>query len=82
MAAADGTTNALSLSSPSLFAPLYGQGSADRFCAHVRALGGEAVRAAIPHLVDDVDDLADLRRLGLGAGPRTQAALAGLGLAA
>ena len=32
--AADGTTNALSLPDPSVFAPLYGPGSADRFRAH------------------------------------------------
>jgi hypothetical protein len=32
--------------------------------------------AAIPGLADDVDTLDDLRRVGLRAGPRTQAALA------
>src|SRR6185503_3114572 len=30
----DGTTNALSLPTSDAFAPLYGPGSADRFCAH------------------------------------------------
>ena len=34
--AADGTTNALSLAEPGLYAPLYGPGSAARFCEHAR----------------------------------------------
>jgi 2-phospho-L-lactate guanylyltransferase (CobY/MobA/RfbA family) len=37
--AADGTTNALSLPDPSLFAPLYGPASAARFRAHAGARG-------------------------------------------
>ncbi len=73
--AADGTTNALGLNRPELFAPLYGPGSADRFRAHVGDLGGEAVAVALPNLADDVDTLEDLERVAFRAGPRTQAAL-------
>src|SRR5205085_9528771 len=58
--ALDGTTNALSLPAPQMFAALYGPGSADRFVEHAHALGLEAVRAAIPNLADDIDTLEDL----------------------
>jgi 2-phospho-L-lactate/phosphoenolpyruvate guanylyltransferase len=71
----DGTTNALALPRPALFAPLYGPGSATRFRAHAAAEGVTAIAAAIPNLADDVDTLDDVRRVGLRAGPRTQAAL-------
>ena len=71
----DGTTNALALPRPGLFAPLYGPGSATRFRAHAAAEGVTAIAAAIPNLADDVDTLDDVRRVGLRAGPRTQAAL-------
>jgi 2-phospho-L-lactate guanylyltransferase (CobY/MobA/RfbA family) len=74
--ALDGTTNALSLPTPEVFAPLYGRDSAARFRARARELGLEAVAAAIPNLVDDVDTIDDLQRVALRAGPRTQAALA------
>jgi 2-phospho-L-lactate guanylyltransferase len=80
--AADGTTNALCLNRAELFVPVYGPGSADRFRARADELGGEALAVAIPNLTDDVDTLADLRRVGLRAGPRTQAAISTLGLAA
>jgi 2-phospho-L-lactate guanylyltransferase len=73
--AEDGTTNALALPSPSLFEPLYGAGSAARFRDHSSQAGVTAIAAAIPNLSDDVDTLADARRVGLRAGPRTQAAL-------
>jgi 2-phospho-L-lactate guanylyltransferase len=76
--ALDGTTNALSLPAPAVFAPLYGRGSADRFVEHARGLGLDAVRVAIPNLSEDVDTQADLERLQLRVGPRTQAALAAL----
>jgi 2-phospho-L-lactate/phosphoenolpyruvate guanylyltransferase len=76
--ALDGTTNALSLPALEAFAPLYGPGSADRFRAHATSLGLEAVRIALPNLADDVDTMEDLTRLGLRAGPRTQACLAEL----
>jgi hypothetical protein len=33
------------------------------------------ISCAIPNLSDDVDTLDDLRRIGLRAGPRTQAAI-------
>ena len=71
VAARDGTTNALGLSSPSVFAPLYGQRSADRFRLHAHTLGVSVVPAAIPNLADDVDALEDLERLEFRLGPRT-----------
>ncbi|HEX4323016.1 MAG TPA: 2-phospho-L-lactate guanylyltransferase [Gaiellaceae bacterium] len=73
--ALDGTTNALSLPSADVFAPLYGPSSSDRFRAHAASLGLEAVSVAVPNLADDVDTMADLTRLQLRAGPRTQACL-------
>ena len=73
--ALDGTTNALSLPAPDVFAPLYGAGSADRFRAHAASLGLEAVSVAVPNLADDVDTMDDLTRLQLRAGPHTQACL-------
>jgi 2-phospho-L-lactate guanylyltransferase len=77
VAARDGTTNALGLSSPSVFAPLYGPGSAERFRAHAHTLGVEFVPAAIPNLADDVDSLEDLERVEFRIGPRTLAAHTG-----
>ena len=73
--AEDGTTNALALPGPEHFAPLYGGGSAARFRDHAEERGLPAVACAIPNLCDDVDTMEDLRRIGLRAGPRTQAAL-------
>jgi 2-phospho-L-lactate guanylyltransferase (CobY/MobA/RfbA family) len=73
--AADGTTNALALSSKHLFAPLYGPASAERFLAHAEQLGVPAAAAEIPNLADDVDTLADLERLEGRLGPATAAAL-------
>jgi 2-phospho-L-lactate/phosphoenolpyruvate guanylyltransferase len=61
--AEDGTTNALALSEPHLFAPLYGPGSADRFRAHAGRLGVVLVTADIPNLAHDVDTPADLTAL-------------------
>jgi 2-phospho-L-lactate guanylyltransferase len=74
VAADDGTTNALGLFSPDVFAPLYGAGSAERFRRHARTHGLDAVAAEIPNLADDVDSLADLDRLRARVGPRTLAA--------
>jgi 2-phospho-L-lactate guanylyltransferase len=76
--ALDGTTNALSLPSADVFAPLYGPSSSDRFRAHAASLGLDAVSVALPNLADDVDTMEDLARLALRAGPRTQACLAEL----
>jgi 2-phospho-L-lactate guanylyltransferase (CobY/MobA/RfbA family) len=73
--AADGTTNALALAAPHLFAPLYGPGSAERFVARAERLDVPAAVAAIPNLADDVDTLADLERLEPRLGAHTAAAL-------
>jgi 2-phospho-L-lactate guanylyltransferase len=80
--ALDGTTNALSIPAPGVFAPLYGRDSAARFRAHATSLGLQPVSVAIPNLADDVDTLDDLRRLHLRLGPRSQACLAMLSVAA
>jgi 2-phospho-L-lactate guanylyltransferase len=63
--APDGTTNALALSRPGLFAPLYGPGSAKRFAAHAEELGIEAMELVVPGLARDVDTAAELQRLAL-----------------
>jgi 2-phospho-L-lactate guanylyltransferase len=76
--ALDGTTNALSLPAPHVFAPLYGRDSAVRFREHADELGLESVSAVVPNLADDVDTIDDLQRLQLRCGPRTQACLAQL----
>jgi 2-phospho-L-lactate guanylyltransferase (CobY/MobA/RfbA family) len=76
--AADGTTNALAISSTHLFAPVYGPGSAERFRARAERLGAAFVSVDVPGLADDVDTLADLERLEGRLGPHTAAALDGL----
>ena len=69
--ARDGTTNALGLPRAEVFAPLYGPGSAGHFRAHAEALGIDFEELALQNIVDDVDTLADLARLGTRAGART-----------
>jgi 2-phospho-L-lactate guanylyltransferase len=69
-AAADGTTNALAVSSPERFVPLYGPGSAARFAAL-----GSARTVDAPNLVDDVDTLEDLARVRDRLGSHTRATL-------
>ena len=71
VAARDGTTNALGLSASSLFAPLYGPGSAERFRLHGERLGVEVVAVEVPNLADDVDSIDELRRLGRRVGSHT-----------
>jgi 2-phospho-L-lactate guanylyltransferase len=69
--ARDGTTNALGLPRAEVFRPLYGQGSAGQFRAHAVALGLDFEELTLPNLVEDVDTLADLERVGSRAGSRT-----------
>ena len=75
--AADGTTNALAFADASLFEPVYGPGSAERFTA----LGPSRLVDA-PNLIDDVDTVADLRRLASRVGPNTRRVLQALQLGA
>jgi 2-phospho-L-lactate guanylyltransferase (CobY/MobA/RfbA family) len=71
VAAADGTTNAVSFRAAADFRPFYGPGSAARF-------GALAQSVALPNLADDVDTMEDLERLEHRAGPQTRAAFAAL----
>jgi len=73
--AADGTTNALGLPFAEAFRPLYGAGSAGQFRAHALALDLPVQDLGLPNLVDDVDTLADLERIGPHGGRRTRAML-------
>ena len=76
--ARDGTTNALGLPYPEVFEPLYGPRSAAQFRAHAAALGLPSEDLELRNLVDDVDTLADLERVGPRAGRRTRALLGAL----
>jgi 2-phospho-L-lactate guanylyltransferase len=76
-AAADGTTNAIAFADAGLFEPLYGPGSAERFAGLAPSRLVDA-----PNLVDDVDTLADLRRLAPRVGPHTRRVLQALQLGA
>ena len=67
VAAEDGTTNAISLAHPGLFAPLYGPGSAGRFLAR------GAVSIQLANLADDVDRIEDLDRVRDRIGAHTRA---------
>ena len=78
--ARDGTTNALGLPRPEVFAPLYGPGSVGQFRAHAEALGIDFEELALQNLVDDVDTLSDLARLGTRAGARTTELLQAIAL--
>ena len=69
--AEDGTTNALSLPDPSVFAPLYGPGSAARFRAHA-----PFATVTSPELEADVDTGDDLERYAPLHGIRTRSLLA------
>jgi 2-phospho-L-lactate guanylyltransferase len=73
--AADGTTNALGLPLAEVFQPLYGPGSAAQFRAHAVALDLPFEDIGLPNLVDDVDTLDDLERVGPRACARTRAML-------
>ena len=75
VAAADGTTNALGLPWAEVFQPLYGPGSAGQFRAHAAALDLPCEDLGLPNLVEDVDTLRDLERIGPRGGPRTRAIL-------
>jgi 2-phospho-L-lactate/phosphoenolpyruvate guanylyltransferase len=76
--AADGTTNALALSSPRLFERLYGDGSAARFRRHAEGLGIPWTDAALPNLARDIDLPTDLDALAGRLGPATAAVREGL----
>jgi 2-phospho-L-lactate guanylyltransferase len=78
--AADGTTNALGLPLAEVFRPLYGVGSAGQFRAHAVALDLPFEDLALPNLVEDVDTLADLARVGTRAGTRTRSILGAIAL--
>jgi 2-phospho-L-lactate guanylyltransferase (CobY/MobA/RfbA family) len=71
VAADDGTTNALALAEGSLFQPVYGPGSAERFAALGVSRSFDA-----PNLADDVDTIADLTRLRERLGEHTRRVLA------
>jgi 2-phospho-L-lactate guanylyltransferase len=75
VAAADGTTNALALADERLFEPVYGPGSAGRFAAL-----GPSRALDTPNLMDDVDTVDDLVRLGSRLGTHTRRVLAALQL--
>ena len=72
-AAAEGTTNALALSSVDVFVPLYGPGSAARFAALATTRVVDS-----PNLMDDVDTVADLERLVGRLGAHTRSVPAAL----
>ena len=78
VASVDGRTNALGLPYPEVFRPLYGPRSAAQFRAHAAALGLPSEDLELRNLVNDVDTLADLERVGPRAGRRTRALLGAL----
>jgi 2-phospho-L-lactate guanylyltransferase len=70
--AADGTTNALAVSSIDVFEAVYGPGSAARFAELAPSRIVDS-----PNLMDDVDTVADLERLVGRLGSHTRSVLGG-----
>ena len=56
---ADETWNALGLSAPGLFSPLYGPGGADRLRGHAARLRTPAADVSLPNLAPDVGPVRD-----------------------
>ena len=73
--ARDGTTNALGLPYAEVFQPLYGPRSAAQFRAHAVALALPIEDLTLRNLVEDVDTIDDLERVGMRPGSRTRALL-------
>ena len=73
--ARDGTTNALGLPYAEVFQPLYGPRSAAQFRAHAVALALPFEDLTLRNLVEDVDTIDDLERVGMRSGSRTRALL-------
>jgi 2-phospho-L-lactate/phosphoenolpyruvate guanylyltransferase len=73
--AADGTTNALAVPTAHDFAPLYGEGSADRFRRHGAERSLAVLDLSLQNLRLDVDTERDLEAAREDGGPRTRALL-------
>ena len=71
-------TDYVELHAASAFSFLRGASLPETLVERAATLGVESVSVAVPNLADDVDTVADLQRLHLRLGPRSQMVLASL----